>query len=63
MKNTIQTDIIRYYHQILWHQKSATRNINMNINNGVKSNNKEKKFDNKVIQAEGEIYWETKSKL
>ena len=35
----------------------------MEINNGVKSDNIEKKSDNKVIQAEGEIYWETKSTL
>ena len=32
------------------------------VNNGVKSDNLEKKNDNKVIQ-EGEIYWETKSTL
>ena len=28
----------------------------MEVNNGVKSNNIEKKIDNKVIQAEEEIY-------
>ena len=31
--------------------------------NGVKSDNIEKKIDNKVIQAEGVIYWEAKSTL
>ena len=35
----------------------------MEVNNGVKSNNIKKEFDNKLIQEEGEIYWETKSTL
>ena len=34
--------------------------ICMEVNNGVKSVNIEKIFDKEVIQAEGEIYWETK---
>ena len=33
----------------------------MEVNNGLKSDNIEKKIDNKAIQAEGEIYCETKS--
>ena len=31
------------------------------VYSGVKSDNTEKKIDNKVIQAKGEFYWETKS--
>ena len=34
----------------------------MDINNGVKSTIL-RKINNKIIQAEGEIYWETKSTL
>ena len=30
--------------------------VYLEVNNGVKSDNIETKFDNKVIQAEGEIY-------
>ena len=35
----------------------------MEISKLVRSDNIEKKIDNKVIQAEGEIYWEAKSTL
>ena len=35
----------------------------MEVNNGIKSGNIEKKFDSKVIQLEGGIYWEIKSTL
>ena len=35
----------------------------MEVNNGVKSDNIEKKIDKNVIQAGEEIYFETKSTL
>ena len=35
----------------------------MEVNKEVKSNNIEKKIDDEIIQAEGEVYWETKSTL
>ena len=35
----------------------------LEVNNSLKSDNIDKKIDIKVIQAEGEIYWETKSTL
>ena len=37
--------------------------MNMEVNNGVKSDNIDKDKNNEVIKVEGEIYWETKSTL
>ena len=35
----------------------------MKVDNELKSDNIQRKIDNKVIQVEWEIYWETKSTL
>ena len=35
----------------------------MEVNNGVQSDNIQRKIDNKVIQVEGGIYWEAKLTL